>query len=65
LHEYLRKKIVRKNVNVASRKIVEETVRQMKTMKAKSHFKNKLDHKQSKKQFVNNKRLRNDHQNEI
>jgi hypothetical protein len=39
LHEYFRKKIVRKNVNVASRKIVKEIVRQMKTMKTKSHFK--------------------------
>jgi hypothetical protein len=65
LHEYLRKKIVRKNVDVASRKTVEETVRQMKTMKTKSYLKNKSDHKQSKKQFANNKRLRNDHQNEI
>ncbi len=65
LHEYLRKKIVRKNVNVASRKIVEEIARQMKAMKTKSHLKNKSDHKQSKEQFVNNKRLRNDHQNEI
>jgi hypothetical protein len=65
LHEYLCKKIVRKNVNVASRKTVKETVRQMKTMKTKSHFKNKSDHKQNKEQFVNNKRLRNDHQNEI
>jgi GTPase involved in cell partitioning and DNA repair len=67
LHEYFRKKIVRKNVNVASRKIVEEIVRQMKTMKTKSQFKtqNKFDYKQSKEQFVNNKRLKNDHQNEI
>jgi DNA-directed RNA polymerase beta subunit len=66
LHEYLRKKIVRKNVNVASRKIVEETVRQIKTMKTKSHFKSlKSDHKQNKKQFANNKRFRNDHQDEI
>ncbi len=65
LHEYLRKKIVRKNVNVANRKTVEETARQMKTMKTKFHFKNKFDHKQSKEQFVNNKRLRNNHQNEI
>jgi hypothetical protein len=64
LHEYLRKKIVRKNVNLASRKTVEETARQMKTMKTKSHFKNKFDHKQNKEQFVNNKRLRNNHQNE-
>jgi hypothetical protein len=67
LHEYLRKKIVRKNVNVANRKIVEETVRQMKAVKTKSHLKtqNKFDHKQNKEQFVNHKRLRNDHQNEI
>jgi hypothetical protein len=66
LHEYFRKKIVRKNVNVASRKIVKETVRQIKTMKTKSHFKIlKSDHKQNKKQFVNNKRFKNDHQNEI
>ncbi len=64
LHEYLRKKIVRKNVDVASRKIVKETVRQMKAMKTKFHFKNKFDHKQNKEQFINNKRLRNDHQNE-
>jgi hypothetical protein len=64
LHEYLRKKIVRKNVNVANRKTVKETVRQMKAVKTKSHFKNKSDHKQSKEQFVNNKRFRNDHQNE-
>jgi hypothetical protein len=65
LHEYLRKKIVRKNVNVASRKIVKKIVRQMKAVKTKSHFKNKSDYKQNKKQFVNNKRLKNDHQNEI
>ncbi len=65
LHEYIRKKIVRKNVNVASRKIVKETVRQMKAVKTKFHFKNKSDHKQNKEQFVNNKRFRNDHQNEI
>jgi hypothetical protein len=47
LHEYFRKKIVRKNVNVANRKIVKKIVRQMKTMKTKSHFKmqNKFDHK--------------------
>jgi hypothetical protein len=64
LHEYLRKQIVRKNVNVASRKTVKEIVRQMKAVKTKFHLKNKSDHKQSKKQFVNNKRLRNDHQNE-
>jgi hypothetical protein len=66
LHEYFRKKIVRKNVNVANRKIVKKIVRQMKTMKTKSHFKsqNKFDHKQKKKQFVNNKRFKNDHQNE-
>jgi hypothetical protein len=30
LHEYFRKKIVRKNVNVANRKIVKKTVRQIK-----------------------------------
>jgi hypothetical protein len=65
LHEYFRKKIVRKNVDVASRKIVEKTVRQMKAVKTKSHLKiSKSDHKQSKEQFANNKRLRNDHQNE-
>ncbi len=65
LHEYLRKKIVRKNVNVASRKIVKKTARQMKAMKTKSHLKIlKSDHKQSKKQFANNKRFKNDHQNE-
>jgi hypothetical protein len=35
-------------------------------MKTKFHFKIlKSDHKQSKKQFVNNKRFKNDHQNEI
>ncbi len=39
LHEYLRKKIVRKNVNVANRKIVKKTVRQIKTVKTKSYFK--------------------------
>ncbi len=66
LHEYLRKKIVRKNVNVASRKIVEETARQMKAVKTKSHLKIlKSDHKQNKEQFANNKRSKNDHQNEI
>jgi hypothetical protein len=67
LHEYFRKKIVRKNVNVANRKIVKKAVRQMKAVKTKSHLKsqNKSDHKQKKKQFVNNKRFKNDHQNEI
>jgi hypothetical protein len=66
LHEYLRKKIVRKNVNVANRKIVKKIARQIKEVKTKSHLKsqNKSDHKQSKEQFANNKRLRNDHQNE-
>jgi hypothetical protein len=66
LHEYLRKKIIRKNADVASRKIVEKIVRQMKIMKTKFHFKIlKFDHKQNKEQFANNKRFRNDHQNEI
>jgi hypothetical protein len=39
----------------------------MKAMKTKSHLKsqNKFDHKQKKEQSVNNKRLKNDHQNEI
>jgi hypothetical protein len=62
LHDYLRKKIVRKNFDVANRKIVKEVVRQMKTMKTKSHFKfqNKSDHKQRKEQYVNNKRFKND-----
>jgi hypothetical protein len=50
LHEYFRKKIVRKNVNVANRKIVKEIVRQIKAMKTKSYFKIlKSDHKQNKK----------------
>jgi hypothetical protein len=62
LHEYFRKKIVRKNVNVANRKIVEKIARQIKAMKMKSHFKIlKFDHKQNKKQFINNKRFKNDH----
>jgi hypothetical protein len=62
LHEYLRKKIVRKNVDVASRKIVKEAIRQMKAIKTKSHFKsqNKSDHKQKKEQFANNKRSKSD-----
>jgi hypothetical protein len=66
LHEYFRKKIVRKNVNVANRKIVKKAARQMKVVKTKSHFKsqNKSDHKQKKEQSVNNKRFKNDHQNE-
>jgi hypothetical protein len=66
LHEYFRKKIVRKNVNVANRKIVKEIVRQIKIMKTKFYFKIlKFDHKQNKKQFVNNKRFKKNHQNEI
>jgi hypothetical protein len=66
LHEYFCKKIVRKNVNVTNRKIVKKIVRQIKIMKTKFHLKNlKSDHKQNKKQFVNNKRFKNDHQNEI
>ncbi len=65
LHEYFRKKIVRKNVNVANRKIVKQIARQIKAMKTKSYFKNlKSDHKQNKEQFANNKRFKNDHQNE-
>jgi hypothetical protein len=36
LHEYLRKKIVRKNVNVSNRKIVKKTTRQMKIVETKS-----------------------------
>jgi hypothetical protein len=60
LHEYFRKKIVRKNVNVASRKIVKKTARHMKAIKTKSHFKsqNKFDHKQRKEQYANNKRFK-------
>jgi hypothetical protein len=66
LHKYFRKKIIRKNVNVANRKIVKKTVRQMKAVKTKFHLKIlKSDHKQNKEQFANNKRLKNDHQNEI
>jgi hypothetical protein len=47
LHEYFRKKIVCKNVNVANRKIVKKIVRQIKIMKTKCHFKtqNKFNHK--------------------
>jgi hypothetical protein len=62
LHDYLRKKIVRKNVNVANRKIVKKTVRQMKTIEMKSHLKsqNKSKSKQSRKFHANNKRLRNE-----
>jgi hypothetical protein len=62
LHEYLRKKIVRKNVDVASRKIVKKIVRQMKAIEMKSHLKsqNKSKSKQSSKFHVNNKRLRNE-----
>ncbi len=39
----------------------------MKAMKTKSHFKtqNKSDHKQNKEQFVNYKRFKNDHHDEI
>jgi hypothetical protein len=66
LHEYLRKKIIRKNVNVTSRKIVKKIARQIKAIEMKSHFKIlKSDHKQNKEQFANNKRFKNDHQNEI
>jgi hypothetical protein len=65
LHEYLRKKIVRKNVNVANRKIVKKIARQIKAIETKFHLKTlKFDHKQNKEQFVNNKRFKNDHQNE-
>jgi hypothetical protein len=66
LHEYFRKEIVRKNVNVANRKIVKKITQQIKAIETKFHLKIlKSDHKQSKEQFVNNKRFRNDHQNEI
>jgi hypothetical protein len=62
LHDYFRKKIVRKNVNVASRKIVKKTVRQMKAIEMKSHLKsqNKSKSKQSRRFHANNKRLRNE-----
>ncbi len=62
LHDYLRKKIIRKNVNVANRKIVKKTVQQMKTIEMKSHLKsqNKSKSKQSRKFHINNKRLRNE-----
>jgi hypothetical protein len=66
LHEYFRKKIIRKNVNVANRKIVKKIIRQIKAVETKFHLKIlKFDHKQNKKQFANNKRFKNDHQNEI
>ncbi len=62
LHDYFRKKIVWKNVNVANRKIVKKIARQIKTIEMKSHLKsqNKLKNKQSRRFHVNNKRLRNE-----
>ncbi len=62
LHDYLRKKIVRKNVNVANRKIVKKIVRQMKAIEMKFHLKsqNKSKSKQNRKFHANNKRLRNE-----
>jgi hypothetical protein len=62
LHDYLRKKIVRKNVNVANRKIVKKIVRQVKAIEMKSHLKSqdKSKSKQSRRFHANNKRLRNE-----
>jgi hypothetical protein len=67
LHDYLRKKIVRKNVNVANRKIVKKTARQMKAIEMKSHLKsqNKSKSKQSRKFHANNKRLRNENSDDM
>jgi hypothetical protein len=66
LHDYLRKKIVRKNVDVASRKIVKKTVRQMKAIEMKFHLKsqNKSKSKQNREFHANNKRLRNENSDE-
>ncbi len=65
LHEYLRKKIVRKNVNVSNRKIVKKTIRQMKVVETKSSQKQqiKLKSKFSKKHYAN-KRLKTNIANE-
>jgi hypothetical protein len=62
LHDYFRKKIVRKNVNVASRKIVKKSARQIKTIEMKSHLKsqNKSKSKQNRRFHANNKRLKNE-----
>jgi ABC-type multidrug transport system fused ATPase/permease subunit len=62
LHNYLRKKIVRKNVNVANRKIVKKTARQIEAIEMKSHLKsqNKSKSKQNRRFHANNKRLRNE-----
>jgi hypothetical protein len=67
LHEYLRKKIVRKNVDVASRKIVKKTARQMKAIEMKSHLKsqNKSKSKKSRRFHANNKRLRNENSDDM
>jgi hypothetical protein len=67
LHDYLRKKIVRKNVNVASRKIVKKIVRQMKAIEMKSHLKsqNKSKSKQNREFHANNKRLRNENSDDM
>jgi hypothetical protein len=62
LHDYFRKKIVRKNVNVANRKIVKKIVWQIKAIEMKSHLKsqNKSKSKQNRKFHANNKRFRNE-----
>ncbi len=62
LHDYLRKKIVWKNVNVASRKIVKKIVRQIEAIEMKSHLKsqNKSESKQSRRFYANNKRFKNE-----
>jgi hypothetical protein len=67
LHDYLRKKIVRKNVDVASRKIVKKTARQMKAIEMKPHLKsqNRSKSKQNREFHANNKRLRNENSDEI
>ncbi len=67
LHDYLRKKIVRKNVNVANRKIVKKTARQMKAIEMKSHLKsqNKSESKQTRRFHANNKRLRNENSDDM
>jgi hypothetical protein len=62
LHDYLRKKIIRKNVNVVNRKIVKKTARQIKTIEMKFYLKsqNKLKNKQNRRFHAKNKRLRNE-----
>jgi hypothetical protein len=66
LHEYLRKEVVRKNVNMSNRKIVKKTTRQIKVVETKFFQKQQTKQKDkfNKRNYVN-KRLKTNIANEF